>query len=164
MCRVARVHDSVQNPAAKTYRHSFAVGVFAWQPRQAGRGKNTVSSGFEGPWTRSPSRWNYDFFDALLSEEWVPAKSPYGADQWHTRNETSKFARTMRLTADVSLVADKIYRPIVEEYAADHAQFDADFADAWFKLVHRSEDHPHKDDLEKEAGVCTSFEFTTLLP
>lgn len=131
---------------------------------EAGRGKNTVSSGFEGPWTRSPSRWNYDFFDALLSEEWVPAKSPYGADQWHTRNESSKFARTMRLTADVSLVADKIYRPIVEEYAADHAQFDADFADAWFKLVHRSEDHPHKDDLEKDAGVCTSFEFTTLLP
>jgi len=131
---------------------------------EAGRGKNTVSSGFEGPWTRSPSRWNYDFFDALLSEEWVPAKSPYGADQWHTRNETSKFARTMRLTSDVSLVADKIYRPIVEEYAADHAQFDADFADAWFKLVHRSEDHPHKDDLEKDAGVCTSFEFTTLLP
>lgn len=91
-------------------------------------------------------------------------KPRYGADQWHTRNETSKFARTMRLTSDVSLVADKIYRPIVEEYAADHAQFDADFADAWFKLVHRSEDHPHKDDLEKDAGVCTSFEFATLLP
>ena len=88
----------------------------------------------------------------------------YGNDQWHTRDHTSKFAKTMRLTSDISLVADETFRPIVQEYAADHAQFDADFADAWFKLVHRSEDHPHKDDLEKDAGVCTDFEFATSQP
>ena len=83
----------------------------------------------------------------------------YGNDQWHTRNQTSKFAKTMRLTSDVSLIADATYRPIVQEYAVDHAKFDSDFADAWFKLVHRSEEHPHQDDLEKDAGSCTSFEF-----
>jgi len=45
------------------------------------------------------------------------------------------------------------------EYARDHAKFDSDFADAWYKLVHRSEDHPREDDLENDAGVCTEFEF-----
>ena len=62
----------------------------------------------------------------------------FGLDQWKTRNQTSKFAKTMRLTSDVSLLADAAYRPIAEEYAADHAKFDSDFADAWFKLMHRS--------------------------
>ena len=98
----------------------------------------------------------------------MPVQPRYGNDQWHTRDRSSKFSKTMRLTADVSLIADPAYLQIVEEYASDHAKFDSDFADAWFKLVHRSEDHPHQDDLEKDASFCTSFEFTvsqqTLLP
>jgi len=126
---------------------------------EAGLGKNTVSAGFEGPWTRSPSRWNYDFFDALFSEEWIPSKSVFGLDQWETKSRTSKFANTMRLTSDVSLVMDEDYRAIAAEYASDHAKFDSDFADAWYKLVHRSQDHPLEDDLEEDAGVCTTFDF-----
>lgn len=126
---------------------------------QAGMGPNTVSSGFEGPWTRTPSRWNYDFFEAMLQEAWEPVKSPYGNDQWRTANHSSEHSRTRRLTADLALVSDETYRQIAVEYAHDHAKFDLDFADAWFKLVHRSGDHPHEDDLEKDAGICTHFEF-----
>merc|ERR1712232_1465117 len=51
---------------------------------EAGSGPNTVSSGFDGPWTRTPSQWNYDYFDALFFEDWVPVKSAYGNDQWWT--------------------------------------------------------------------------------
>jgi catalase (peroxidase I) len=40
----------------------------------------------------------------------------------------------------------------------DHALFDTDFADAWFKLIHRSAAHPKDEDLEKDAGKCTAFE------
>merc|ERR1712232_1002981 len=125
----------------------------------AGLGPNTVSSGFDGPWTRTPSKWSYDYFDAMLAEEWVPVKSPYGNDQWWTENRTSKYAHTRRLTADMSLVSDEIYKPIAIEYAHHHHKFDSDFADAWYKLTHRSEGHPHEDDLEKDAGICTHFEF-----
>jgi catalase-peroxidase len=126
---------------------------------ESGLGENTVSSGFEGPWTRTPSQWNYDYFEATLDEDWEPMKSPYGNDQWRTTDRSSKYAHTRRLTADMSIVTDKIYRTIAEEYSRDHETFDNDFADAWFKLVHRSADHPHQDDLEKDAGVCTHFEF-----
>jgi catalase (peroxidase I) len=126
---------------------------------EAGFGPNTVSSGFDGAWTRTPSRWSYDYFQAMLEEAWEPVKSPYGNDQWWTANRSSKHANTRRLTADMSLVSDDIYREIAIGYANDHETFDSDFADAWYKLVHRSGDHPHEDDLEKDSGVCTHFEF-----
>merc|ERR1712039_460596 len=90
---------------------------------------------------------------------WVPMKSPSGADQWWTENRGSKYAQTRRLTADLALVTDETYKAIALEYARDHAKFDSDFADAWYKLNHRSEDHPHEDDLEKEVDMCTYFEF-----
>jgi len=125
----------------------------------AGLGANTITSGFDGAWTRTPSQWNYDFFDAMLEETWVPVKSPSGGDQWWTEDRGSKYAQTRRLTADLALVTDQTYRAIALEYAQDHSKFDSDFADAWYKLNHRSEDHPHEDDLEKDAGVCTHFEF-----
>jgi len=125
----------------------------------AGLGPNTVSSGFDGPWTRTPSRWSYDYFDALLNEEWAPVKSPFGNDQWWTADRNSKYAHTRRLTADMSMVADDTYREVALEYARDHGKFDSDFADAWYKLMHRSGDHPHQDDLEKDAAFCTTFDF-----
>jgi catalase (peroxidase I) len=126
---------------------------------EAGLGPNTVSSGFDGPWTRTPSRWNYDYFSAMFEEPWEPVKSPYGNDQWWTSDRSSKYANVRRLTADMSLVSDAIYREVAMEYAKDHKAFDSDFADAWYKLVHRSGDHPDADDLEKDAGVCTDFDW-----
>lgn len=127
----------------------------------AGLGPNTVSSGFDGAWTRTPSRWNYDYFAAMLKEPWMPVKSPSGNDQWYTANRDSEYANTRRLTADLALTVDPIYSEIVKEYAQSPETFDSDFADAWYKLVHRSEDHPHEDDLEADAGLCTSFDFVT---
>lgn len=126
---------------------------------EAGRGPNTVTSGFDGAWTRTPSQWSYDYFTAMLSEEWEPSKSPFGNDQWATADPKSAYAHTRRLTADMSLVADDTYRPIAEEFANSPETFDSEFADAWFKMVHRSAAHPHTDDLENDAGVCTHFEF-----
>ena len=129
------------------------------QGKAAGLGENTVSSGFEGPWARTPSKWNYDFFSPMLDEEWEASKSPFGNDQWRTKNRKSPYANTMRLTSDLALVNDETYAAIVREYAADYAKFDSDFADAWYKLMHRSQEHPNEEDLGKEIGVCTHFEF-----
>jgi len=126
---------------------------------EAGFGPNTVSSGFDGPWTRTPSQWNYDYFEAMVEEDWTPVKSAYGSDQWWTENRSSEYSHTRRLTADMAMVADDTYRQVALEYAHNHAQFDSDFAEAWYKLVHRSGEHPHEDDLEHDAGICTHFEF-----
>jgi hypothetical protein len=35
----------------------------------------------------------------------------------------------------------------------------SDFADAWFKLMHRSTSHPRDGDLEQRAHSCTTFDF-----
>merc|ERR1711957_143152 len=121
----------------------------------------TVSSGFDGAWTRTPSQWNYDYFEAMLDDQWSPVKSPSGNDQWWTADRGSKFAQTRRLTADLAVVTDDTYKAISMEYAHDHGKFDSDFADAWYKLVHRSADHPKEDDLAADAGVCTDFEFVS---
>jgi len=126
---------------------------------EAGLGPNTLSSGFEGPWTRTPSKWNYDYFEGLLHEQWTPSKSPFGNDQWTVSSSESKHAHTMRLTSDLALVADDTYKQIAMEYAKDHQKFDSDFADAWYKLMHRSENHPHENDLEQDVGICTDFSF-----
>ena len=75
------------------------------------------------------------------------------------QSDRGKYAKTMRLTADLALVHDETYAAIVKEYASDYAKFDADFADAWYKLMHRSQAHPKEEDLRKEVGVCTNFEF-----
>lgn len=89
--------------------------------------------------------------------EWIASKSPEGNDQWAG---TGTWEGTMRLTADLALVTDETYRKYAQEYYADHAKFDNDFAAAWYKLVHRSAAHPQPDDLEADAGKCTNFDFT----
>ena len=43
-------------------------------------GEFTTTAGYEGAWTRTPSKWNYDYFEAMFSPEWVPTKSPEGND------------------------------------------------------------------------------------
>ena len=50
-------------------------------------------------------------------------------------------------------------REWAQKYHDDHALFDSDFANAWFKLMHRSAAHPKDGDLESDAGKCTTFDF-----
>lgn len=128
-------------------------------PKQPCIGKFTSTSGFEGAWTRTPSQWNYDYFEAMLKHDWVATKSPDGQDQWGTKDSNSPFANTFRLTADLALVEDPAYKKWAIKYDKDHELFDNDWAAAWFKLTHRSGEHPQEDDLEKDANKCTRFAF-----
>ncbi len=78
-------------------------------------GKYTTTAGYEGSWTRTPSRWNYDFFDAMLDgTRWVASKSPEGNDQWTTADTDTKWdahgRKLFRLTADLALVNDSSYK------------------------------------------------------
>jgi len=123
-------------------------------------GKFTTTAGYEGYWTRTPYKWNYDYFAGMQGgHEWVATKSPEGNDQWGIKDNRGKFGTTMRLTADLALIADPVYKHWVDKYHQDTKLFDSDFAKAWFKLMHRSESHPGDNDLEVAAGKCTNFEF-----
>ena len=97
----------------------------------------------------------------MLEEDWEPVKkSLWCRTNGAPKNRQSVYASTMRLTADLSLVNDETYAAIVKEYAAGPwTVLIRDFADAWYKLVHRSEDNPHENDLEQKFNVCTHFEF-----
>eukprot|EP00927_Polykrikos_kofoidii_P020233 TRINITY_DN1953_c0_g1_i8.p1 TRINITY_DN1953_c0_g1~~TRINITY_DN1953_c0_g1_i8.p1 ORF type:complete len:428 (-),score=65.10 TRINITY_DN1953_c0_g1_i8:96-1379(-) len=102
-----------------------------------GKGSDTFTSGFEGPWTTEPLKWDNEFYRALLEHTWEKHIGPGGHWQWRIQNATGPFARVMRLTSDMGLLSDDKYLEIVKEFARDLYAFDEAFDDAWFKLTTR---------------------------
>ncbi len=113
-----------------------------------GAGDDTISSGLEGAWTTSPTKWDYNFFDNLFDYEWEKAKSPAGATQWKPKggaaadtvpdahDPTKKHAPTM-LTTDLALRVDPAYEQISRRFHENPQEFADAFAKAWYKLTHR---------------------------
>jgi len=87
-------------------------------------------SGFEGPWTSSPTTFSNSFYTELLEKTWVEKKWS-GPKQFQDK-ETGEL---MMLPADMAFVKDKEFKKWVETYAKDEAKFFADFAQAWKKLI-----------------------------
>jgi catalase-peroxidase len=114
----------------------------------SGKGGDTITSGLEGAWTTTPTKWSNNFFENLFQYEWELTKSPAGAHQWKPKNgagagtvpdahDPSKKHAPFMLTTDLALRMDPIYEPIARRFR-DHPQEFADaFARAWFKLTHR---------------------------
>ncbi|MFT4171081.1 MAG: catalase/peroxidase HPI [Rhodocyclaceae bacterium] len=112
----------------------------------AGKGADTITSGLEVTWTRTPTRWSNDFFWHLFGYEWELTKSPAGAQQWvakgadptipHAHDASKKILPTM-LTTDLSLRFDPGFEKISRRFMAHPEQFADAFARAWFKLTHR---------------------------
>jgi catalase-peroxidase len=113
-----------------------------------GNGVNTITSGLEGAWTTTPTKWSKNYFENLFGFEWELTKSPAGAHQWKPKagagagsvpdahDATIKHAPTM-LTTDLALRFDPIYGPISKRFYENPDQFADAFARAWFKLTHR---------------------------
>ncbi len=109
---------------------------------------DTITSGLEGIWTTTPTKWSNNFFWNLFSFEWELFKSPAGAHQWRPKNgagagtvpdahdKSKKHAPTM-LTTDLSLRFDPVYEKISRRFLENPDQFADAFARAWFKLTHR---------------------------
>ncbi len=112
----------------------------------SGKGGDTITSGLEVTWTRTPAQWSHDFFEILFGHEWELTKSPAGAHQWVAKDseaiipdahDPSKKHRPTMLTTDLSLRVDPAYEKISRRFLAEPQAFADAFARAWFKLTHR---------------------------
>jgi len=113
-----------------------------------GSGVHTITSGLEGAWTTTPTKWSNNYFENLFKFEWELVKSPAGAHQWKPKNgggagtvpdahdPSLSHAPTM-LTTDLAMILDPAYAPISKRFYENPDQFADAFARAWFKLTHR---------------------------
>ncbi|MFX1706404.1 catalase/peroxidase HPI [Chitinophaga sp. CC14] len=112
----------------------------------SGKGADTITSGLEVIWTKTPTKWSNNFFENLFGFEWQLSKSPAGAHQWVAKDADSiipdaydsakKHLPTM-LTTDLSLRFDPVYEKISRRFLENPDEFADAFARAWFKLTHR---------------------------
>ncbi|WP_348606993.1 catalase/peroxidase HPI [Halobaculum rarum] len=129
---------------------------FGWESdHETGRGADTITSGIEGPWTRTPINWDMGYLDNLLDYEWEAERGPGGAWQWAPTDEAladtvpgahdpSRTQTPMMLTTDVALKHDEDYREVLERFQEDPELFREAFAKAWYKLIHRDMGPPSR--------------------
>jgi len=86
-------------------------------------------SGFDGPWTHSPTVFSNEFFVQLLKNKWTE-RSWKGPKQYEDESK-----KLMMLPADLAFIEDPEFKKYVEKYAKDEQAFFADFAKAWKKLI-----------------------------
>ncbi|MGH8709276.1 MAG: catalase/peroxidase HPI, partial [Burkholderiales bacterium] len=112
----------------------------------SGHGGDTISSGIEVTWTRTPALWSNNFLENLFKYEWELTKSPAGAKQWVAKNAPEiipdahipgKFHKPTMLTTDLTLRFDPEFGRISRRFLDDPQAFADAFARAWFKLTHR---------------------------
>ena len=112
-----------------------------------GKGADTISSGLEGTWTPTPTRWDNSFLETLFGHEWDVALSPAGLWQWVPRggggagtvpdaHDPSRTHAPTFLTTDLALRFDRTYEPIARRFLENPDQLADAFARAWFKLTH----------------------------
>jgi catalase-peroxidase len=114
----------------------------------SGNAGATITSGLEGIWTKSPTKWSNNFFENLFGYEWELSRSPAGAFQWVPKDGAAadlvpdahdpgkRHAPTM-LTTDLALRVDPAYEKISRRFYEHPEEFADAFSRAWFKLTHR---------------------------
>ena len=113
-----------------------------------GNAGDTITSGLEGAWTTTPTKWSNNYFENLFGYEWELTKSPAGAHQWKPKNnageglvpdahDASKRHAPFMLTTDLALRIDPAYEKISRRFLENPDQLADAFARAWFKLTHR---------------------------
>jgi len=120
-----------------------------WKNRfGSGKGGHAITSGLEGAWSNTPTKWSSGFLDNLYKYDWELTKSPAGAFQWTPKNpeaqgtvpdahDPSKRHAPTMLTTDLALKLDPIYAPITKRFHENPDQLAGAFAKAWYKLLHR---------------------------
>ncbi|MGB1581142.1 MAG: peroxidase family protein, partial [Nevskiales bacterium] len=122
---------------------------FGWTNKCGkGNAEDTVTSGLEGAWTPTPTKWSMAYLGLLFEFDWVKTKSPAGATQWIPSDESAanmvpdahiegKRHAPVMLTTDLALKEDPAYREISKRFLENPEEFELAFAKAWYKLTHR---------------------------
>ncbi len=113
-----------------------------------GNAEHTITSGLEGAWTTTPTKWSNNYFENLFGYEWELTKSPAGAYQWKPKGNAGagtvpdahdpnvRHAPFM-LTTDLAMIVDPAYEKVSRRFYENPEEFADAFARAWFKLTHR---------------------------
>lgn len=120
---------------------------FGWTSNfGSGFGADTVSSGIEVTWTKTPALWSNNYFENLFKYEWERTTGPGGAIQWVAKDAEEiipdahipgKFHKPTMLTTDLTLRFDPEFEKISRNFLENPQAFADAFARAWFKLTHR---------------------------
>jgi catalase-peroxidase len=140
-------------PASNVGREPEGASIeeqgFGWSNSfGSGKGGHTITSGIEGAWTATPTKWDNSYFETLFGFEWELTKSPAGANQWKPKGTTgdgtvpdahdpNKRHAPMMTTADMAMRMDPAYEKISRRFKDNPQEFADAFARAWFKLTHR---------------------------
>jgi len=114
----------------------------------SGNAGDTITSGIEVTWTKTPTQWSNNYFENLFGFEWELTKSPAGAHQWQPKDgagagtvpdahDPSKKHAPMMLTTDIALRVDPAYEKVSRHFFENPVELADAFARAWFKLTHR---------------------------
>ena len=147
-----KTHGAV-DPDKYVGREPAAAGIeeqgLGWKNSYgSGNAGDTFTSGLEGTWTTTPTKWSNNFFEHLFGYEWELTKSPAGAHQWKPKggagegtvpdaHDPSKSHTPIMLTTDIALKEDPVYEKISRRFFENPDEFADAFARAWFKLTHR---------------------------
>lgn len=110
-------------------------------------GKRIYTSGIEGPWNSTPTKWDMGYLMNLFDNDWNLVKSPAGAWQWVPADETKhnvkkaqepgEMQAPIMTTADMGIRMDAKFKEIALDFKNNPDKFEDAFAKAWFKLTHR---------------------------
>ena len=89
---------------------------------------HTNFSGYDGPWTPTPTTFNNLYFTLLNTVNWTK-RDWSGPFQYEDGNK-----RLMMLPTDLVLIQDEEFKKYVDIYAGDSDKFFADFSKAFQKL------------------------------
>jgi catalase-peroxidase len=118
-------------------------------PQGTGVGKDAITSGLEGTWTPTPTKWDNSFLETLYGYEWELSKSPAGAWQFipkdgagagtvpDVEDPSKKTKAPVMLVTDLSLRMDPGFEKITRRWLDHPEELEEAFAKAWYKLLHR---------------------------
>jgi catalase-peroxidase len=141
--------DPVKHVGPEPEGASIEEQGFGWTNTMGtGKGVDTITSGLEGAWTRTPITWDNTYFETLFGHEWELTRSPAGAQQWTPKDaaaagtvpdahDSSKRHAPMMATTDLALRMDPAYEKISRRFFENPDQLADAFARAWYKLTHR---------------------------
>ena len=109
-------------------------------------------SGFDGPWTRNPLKFDNQYFRHLMHMEWVPKKWD-GPLQYEDKDT----GELMMLPTDMALKTDPEFKKYAAMYAEDEQLFFNDFAEAFGKLIANGAPVQAKSKPTKKSEASAEF-------